>query len=112
MTTDSSPGDWVSVCRAEGLDPAELRVVLDRYRAYRAYHQQGRGAAPLPLTGWFAWYRMETGSEAGQQAPSPSGCSVDDGASNRGAIRKPAAFLRILQQMLAAESGNPGGVVT
>jgi hypothetical protein len=92
------------------LDPAELRLVLDRYRAYRRYHQQGRGTDPLPLARWFAWYRMETSNEAGQQAPSPAGCSVEEGARNRGAIRKPAAFLRILQQMLAAEPGGGDGV--
>jgi hypothetical protein len=110
MSNPSNLGDWVSACRAEGFDPAELRLVLERYRAYRGYHQQGRGAEPLPLARWFAWYRMENGSEAGQQAPSPSGCSVDEGSRNRGAIRKPAAFLRLLQQMLVAESGGADGV--
>lgn len=96
--------DWVSLCRVEGLELAELRLVLDRYRTYRAYYLKGRRGEPLPLETWFNWYRMEAASEAGQQAPAPGGCSVDDEARNRGAIHKPEAFLRVLAQLEADDA--------
>ena len=96
--------DWVSTCRDEGLDPAEVRLVLGRYRAYQSYYLTGGRGEPLPLETWFNWYRMETASETSQQAPSPSGCSVDDDARNKGAIRKPQAFLRVLARLEAGDA--------
>ena len=98
--------DWVNACRAEGLDPAEVRLVLGRYQAYRGYYLKGRRGEPLPLAAWFDWYRIETASEKSQQAPSPSGCSVDDDARNRGAILKPQAFLKALSELAAVESAR------
>jgi hypothetical protein len=97
-----APSGWLEFCRTEGLDPAEVRVVLSRYRAYRSYYRAGRRGEPLPLANWFGFYRMETASEVGQQAPAPSGCSVDDDSRNRGAIRKPEAFLQALALLAAA----------
>jgi hypothetical protein len=97
--------DWASACRDEGLDPAEVRLVLGRYEAYRSYHTQGRRGEPLPIETWFNWYRMETVSETGQQFQSPSGCSVDDQARNRGVIRNPEAFLRALKRLAASGAG-------
>ncbi len=97
--------DWLKLARAEGFDPAEIRLVLGRYQAYRGYYLRGRRGEPLPLEAWFNWYRMETASETAGQSPSPSGCSVDDESRNRGAIRKPEAFLRVLSRLAA--SGRP-----
>ncbi len=102
--TDRPPQDWTSRARAEGLNPAEVRLVLGRYQAYRRYYETGRRGEPLSLEAWFNWYHAETLSEHGPQAPPPSGCSVDDDASNRGAIRKPAAFLRSLAALAAIEA--------
>ncbi len=93
---DAQPPDWVRLCLGEGLDPAEVRLVLDRYRAYERYYRSGSRGEPLPLAAWFNWYRMETASEATQQGPSPSGCSVEDDARNRGVILRPQAFLKVL----------------
>jgi hypothetical protein len=101
--SDHDLADWTGACRAEGLDPGEVRLVLERYRAYRAYYLDGRRGEPLPVETWFTWYHRETASETGQQAPAPSGCSVDDDARNRGAVRKPQAFLRLLAQLAAIE---------
>jgi hypothetical protein len=101
--SESATTGWLAACRDEGLDPAELRLVLDRYRAYRAYYVKGQRGEPLPLETWFSWYRMEAASEAQQQAPSPSGCSVDNDARNRGLMAKPAAFLKVLAQLAASE---------
>lgn len=102
---DAKLSGWVNACRAEGLDPAEVRVVLGRYRAYQGYYRNGRRGEPLPLAAWFNWYRLEAASEAGQ-APSPSGCSVDDDARSRGAIRKPLAFLEVLSALAATEDAR------
>jgi hypothetical protein len=103
MAEDDAP-DWFGACRADGLDPAEVRLVLRRYEAYRGYHTQGRRGEPLPIETWFNWYRMETISETGQQFQSPSGCSVDDQARNRGVIRNPEAFLRALKRLAASSA--------
>jgi hypothetical protein len=84
--SDATAIDWVGVCREEGLDLAELRLVLGRYRAYQGYYRKGGRGEPLPLEAWFNWYRIETASETSQQAPSSSGCSVDDDALIRGVI--------------------------
>lgn len=101
---DAAAQDWVRLAQAEGLDPGEVRVVLGRYRAYLRYYQAGRRGDPLPLDTWFSWYRMETASEVEQNAPSPSGCSVDPNAQNRGAISRPQAFLKVLAALAAVEA--------
>lgn len=97
------PVDWVALCRAEGFDPAEVRVVLGRYQAYRRYYADGRRGEPLALEAWFEFYRMETASEVQQDSPVASGCSVDPNAVNRGAIRRPGPFLKVLAALAAVE---------
>ena len=87
-TSQARPA-WLSACGAEGLDPGEVRLVLGRYRAYQGYYASGRRGTPLPLASWFNWYRLEAASEHGEQAPSPSGCSVDDDARNIFAFVEP-----------------------
>jgi hypothetical protein len=88
---------WQEQCRAAGIDPAEVRLVLGRYRSYRDYYDRLPGTEPLSLDAWFRFYRMEVATETGQQAPAPAaGCSVDEGARHRGALHNPKAFLRAL----------------
>lgn len=101
--TEPGRDDWVALCRAEGFDPGEVRVVLGRYQAYRRYYADGRRGEPLALEAWFEFYRMETASEVQQNAPVASGCSVDPNAENRGAIRRPGAFLKVLAALAAVE---------
>jgi hypothetical protein len=91
--------DWDQQCRAAGVDPAEVRLVLGRYEAYRRYYEASRQAKPLPIEGWFRWYRIEVAAETGQRAPPPGGCSVDDEAKHRGAIHNPDAFLGMLKAL-------------
>ncbi|CAG0938894.1 hypothetical protein GPROT2_00438 [Gammaproteobacteria bacterium] len=100
-----APG-WDEWCRAQGLDPAEVRLVLGRYRAYRLYYESGRRGEPLPLENWFTFYRMETASEVEQNAPTASGCSVDPNARNRGAISRPAEFLQALVRLASQTACN------
>lgn len=99
--SSSAPPGWLDFCRSEGLDPAEVRLVLSRYQAYRGYYRAGRRGEPLPLANWFGFYRMETASEAGQQVAAPSGCSIDDDSRNRGVIHKPEVFLQALSRLAA-----------
>ena len=102
--TQAPPQDWISLAHAEGVDPAEVRLVLSRYQAYLRYYQTGRRGDPLPLETWFNWFHMETASEVQQNAPTASGCSVDPNARNRGAISKPEAFLKVLAALAAVEA--------
>lgn len=106
MTAAPEP-PWVELCRAEGLDPAEVRLVLGRYRAYRDYYRQGGRGEPLPLAVWFRWYRLENATEAGDQAPAPVGCSIDDDARNRGLMNRPEALLRVLTRLEGALPDGP-----
>jgi len=99
-----APTDWITACRAEGFDPGEVRVVLGRYQAYRRYYGAGGRGEPLQLAAWFEFYRMETASEVEQNAPTASGCSIDPNARNRGAISRPAAFLKVLAALAAVEA--------
>lgn len=96
--------EWLDLARAEGLDPAELRLVLSRYQAYLRYYRTGRQAEPLSLEAWFHWYRMETASESEQNSPAATGCSVDPEARNRGAISKPEVFLKVLAVLASVEA--------
>ncbi len=101
---DDASQDWVRQAREQGLDPAEIRLVLSRYQAYLRYYQAGRRGDPLALEAWFSWYRTETASEMQQNAPTASGCSVDPHARNRGAVSKPEAFLKLLAALAAIEA--------
>lgn len=87
--------DWLDICRAERIDPDEVRLVYSRYDAYRRYADGGDDAAALNQ--WFRFYRMEKASEGEQAGPSPSGCSVDSDAVNNACIKRPAPFLQALQ---------------
>lgn len=99
-----APDDWQSLARAEGVDPAEVRLVFGRYQAHVRYHRGERGGEPLPIETWFGFYHREAASEAHQNAPAASGCSVDPGARNRGAVARPEAFLRVLAALVAVEA--------
>jgi hypothetical protein len=100
---DPATTEWTAWCRDRGFDPAEVRLVHGRYRAYRAYYEGGRRGEPLPLANWFTFYRMETASEVEQNAPTASGCSVDPNARNRGAISRPREFFEVLARLDAVE---------
>lgn len=102
----ASPTEWADWCRGRGFDPAEVRLVLGRYQAYRRYYEGGRRGEALPLENWFTFYRMETASEVQQNAPTASGCSVDPNARNRGAITRPGDFLQVLARLAALEAGG------
>lgn len=103
---DGTPLAWTNWCRARGFDPAEVRLVLSRYRAYRGYYESGNRGAALRLEDWFGFYHMEAASEVQQNAPTASGCSVDPNARNRGAISDPAEFLKVLVQLEAVEASR------
>lgn len=104
MTDAQDRPEWAVMAQAEGLDPGEVRLVFGRYQAYRRYYAEGGRGEPLSLEAWFSWYRMETASEVEQNAPTPSGCSVDPNAQYRGAIRSPKPFLKVLAALAAVEA--------
>jgi hypothetical protein len=97
--------DWRGLCREEGIDPAEVRLVYERYDAYRRYTDGGAGD-PLGVDQWFRFYYREKTSEGIQAGAVPEGCSADGDAVNNACLAKPAVFLRVL-----IAYGNAGGVL-
>lgn len=92
------------MCRDDGIDPAEVRLVYARYQAYRRFTEAGRGGA-IGIDQWFRFYHREKTSEGIQAGPAPGGCSADGDAVNNACLDKPAAFLRVLTAY-----GSGGGV--
>lgn len=80
--------------------------MLDRYEAYRRYYKGAQRAAPLSLEDWFRYYRIEVATESSSQTPLADGCSIEHGATHRGAIRNPAAFLRMLAALEALRASQ------
>jgi len=101
---DIDNDDWRGLCRQEGIDPAEVRLVYERYDAYRRYTEGGSGD-PIGVDQWFRFYHREKTSEGVQAGAVPEGCSADGDAVNNACLAKPAVFLRVL-----IAYGNAGGV--
>jgi hypothetical protein len=100
--------DWQAMCLGERIDPAEVRLVYERYAAYRRFTEQGTRAA-LPLERWFHFYHLEKTSE-GIQAGSPvAGCAADGDAVNDACLSRPRAFLRVLSAYGADASRSGHG---
>ena len=90
----TEPGSWRRLAQEASIDPNEVRLVYERYDAYREF--TSRSGAPLPLEQWFRFYHREKSSEGIQAGPPPSGCSADGDAVNDGCLKRPAEFLQVL----------------
>jgi len=86
---------WQAICHDERINPDEIRLVFERYDAYRQFTQTGAGE-PIPLETWFRFYHREKTSEGIQGGPLPGGCSADGDAVNNACLQKPTEFLRAL----------------
>ncbi len=95
---------WQGLCQQASIDPDEVRLVYDRYAAYRRF-TEGGGGEPISLAQWFRFYHREKTSEGAQAGPLPGGCSADGDAVNNACLKKPAEFLRVLEAY-----GKAGGV--
>jgi len=95
------------MCRQEKIDPDEVRLVFERYEAYRRFTETGAGAA-ISLDQWFRFYHREKASEGNQAGPAPGGCSADGDAVNNACLQKPAEFLRVLTAYDTAGGANEG----
>jgi len=93
--TQKEPQDWQGLCRQASIDPDEVRLVYERYDAYRRYTEEGSGGS-IPLEQWFRFYHREKTSEGAQAGQLPGGCSADGDAVNDACLKKPAEFLRVL----------------
>lgn len=99
--------DWEGMCRAEGIDPDEVRRVYRRYEAYRRFTESASGEA-IGLERWFRFYHLEKTSEGIQAgAPTPGGCSADGDVINDACLKRPAEFLRVL--IAYGRAGGTGG---
>lgn len=107
---DEPPG-WQDMCRESGINPDEVRLIHERYAAYRQFTNEGT-ADQIPLERWFRFYHLEKTSE-GIQAGAPSeGCSADGDAVNDACLKRPAEFLRVLlafDRSRPANYGSGGG---
>lgn len=92
--------DWEALARSHRIDPAEVRLVYERYAAHLRFATAG-AADPIALRRWFRFYHMEKSSEGEQTGPAPSACSVDSDAVNNACIRRPREFLEVLQAYAA-----------
>lgn len=93
--SEGSEQIWLKLCRTEGIDPEEVRLVFRRYAAYRNYTDKLSRA--IGLEQWFSFYHMEKSSERDDALPAPAGCSVDSGAVNNSCIKRPKEFLKVLR---------------
>lgn len=100
----SESRDWQGMCRQEGIDPDEVRLVFARYEAYRRFTENGAGEA-ISLSQWFRFYHREKTSEGIQAGPAPGGCSADGDAVNNACLKKPTVFLRVLTAYRDAGDG-------
>ena len=93
--TNSPESDWRALCRQLAIDPVEVRLVHERYEAYRRFNEDGVGDA-IPLHQWFRFYHREKTSEGIQAGAPVEGCSADGDAVNNACLERPAEFLRVL----------------
>ncbi|MBN8281396.1 MAG: hypothetical protein J0M16_12370 [Gammaproteobacteria bacterium] len=97
--TSPPPGDWRARARAAGIDPGEVGMVADRYRAYRDYMDPRGGG--LSLEAWFRFYRLEKQSELPDQTGGVvSGCSATGEAVEQTVLTRPGEFLALLKDSL------------
>lgn len=98
-TPAGTPADWHARARAAGIDPGEVGMVADRYRAYRDYMDPRGGG--LSLESWFRFYRLEKQSELPDQTGGVvSGCSATGEAVEQTVLTRPREFLALLKDSL------------
>ena len=93
--TQHDKSSWLDLCRQECIDPDEVRLVFERYDAYRQFNQSRAGQG-TSLPEWFRFYRLEKSTDTAGEGQIPSGCSADGDAVNNACLHKPAEFLRVL----------------
>lgn len=93
------------MCSQANIDPDEVRLVFERYEAYREFTDNGGGGA-IQLEQWFRFYHREKSSEGNRAGPAPGGCSADGDAVDNACLQKPAEFLLVLTAY-----GNAGGAI-
>ena len=74
--TGTNSQDWQALCREQDISTDEVRLVYERYEAYRRFTDAGLGEA-IPLERWFRFYHLEKTSEGVQAGAPVDGCSAD-----------------------------------
>ncbi len=93
---------WRIHCSDKGIDPAEIEMVANRYRAYRDFMQPRGGG--LPRDGWFRFYRLEKQSESPDQTGGVvSGCSATGEAVTQNVLSSPVEFYAVLKEQLTEQ---------
>ena len=86
---------WLELCQSTGIDPQEVRLIHDRYAAYRSFTEKNSGSV-ISLEQWFRFYHLEKNSEGLQAGAPVDGCSADGDAVNNACLQRPAEFLEAL----------------
>jgi hypothetical protein len=87
---------WLELCRTGGIDPQEVRLIYERFDAYRGFTEQKTGSA-IPVEQWFRFYYLEKNSEGLQAGVPVGGCSADGDAVNNACLARPGEFLEVLK---------------
>lgn len=87
---------WLELCRTAGIDPQEVRLIYDRYDAYRGFTEKNTGSS-IPVEQWFHFYHQEKNSEGLQAGAPVQGCSADGDAANNACLLRPGEFLAVLK---------------
>jgi len=93
--------NWPELCDLAKIDPNEVRLIYERYDAYKGFTVKRVGES-ISLEQWFRFYILEKNSE-GMQAGAPvEGCSADGDAVNNACLKRPGDFLQVLKAYDAA----------
>jgi len=87
---------WLELCQTSGIDPQEVRLIYERYDAYRGFTEKKTGSA-ISVEQWFRFYYREKNSEGLQAGAPVEGCSADGDAVNDACLNRPGDFLKVLK---------------
>ncbi len=96
---------WQEMCRNASIDPREVRLIHERYDAYRGFTEENTGSA-ISLEQWFRFYHLEKNSEGLQAGAPVEGCSADGDAVNNACLLHPGPFLEVLKAYNVARQGG------
>ena len=96
---------WRELCLQANIDPEEVRLIYDRYDAYKSFTVE-RTNDSISLEQWFRFYNLEKNSEGLQAGAPVEGCSADGDAVNNACLKRPAEFLQVLKAYDAAQAAG------
>jgi len=93
---------WLTDCRAAGVDPLVIEHTARNFLAYLDYHST-QGTRSLSLLDWFRYYALENAAELSAETVKVEGCSVDERSVRPPSADYRAAIFQLLQSYLEAQ---------